>query len=196
MPPKTSLRALLRKDIIRGRVSIAPLRGRLCPSSSRNSKTVSEEPHVDHLFDSPPGGQESIVESETESLFGEPIVKEKTREEKRQEKLQRLLAEDTKVTKVAQNTGHIESAALKKMRKELESLVTREGEASSEQKSEIGKDKRSLIRRLAVLEAEENCKKAKELQCRDLPQSLNCSALTILSSDLRRHFQNTAGHRT
>ena len=172
MPPKTSLRALLRKDIVRGRVSIAPFRGRPCPSSSRNSKTAPEELHVEHLFDSPPEGKDSIIESETGSLFGEPIVKEKTREEKRQEKLQRLLAEDTQVTSQAQTIRCIESEALKEMRKELENLVTRDVEASFEEKLDIRKEKRSLIRRIAVLEAEERGKKAKELKCRGLPENI------------------------
>ena len=37
---------------------------------------------------------------------------------------------------------------------------------------EIRKEKRSLIRRIAVLEAEEKGKKAKELKCRGLPENI------------------------
>ncbi|PVH86025.1 hypothetical protein DL98DRAFT_650521 [Cadophora sp. DSE1049] len=157
MPPKTSLRGFLRKDILHSRLTTAPLRSRSRPSPEGSPKEACEEPHeLDYLFEEDSSERkDDTPESETESLFGEIIVKEKTKEEERREKLQRFLSESGQGKNLAQNIKHIETPALKETRKELENLVTREGDATSEERLEIRKQKRSLIRKITALEAEE-----------------------------------------
>ncbi|KAH6716886.1 hypothetical protein BKA61DRAFT_733123 [Leptodontidium sp. MPI-SDFR-AT-0119] len=164
MSPKPSLRGFLRKDILRNRIAASPLRDRTLSSP----KQAPEEHHeLDYLFEEDVAeskGYRETPESETNSLFGEPvgIVKEKSRGEERQEKLLRFLSDDNQAKAPASKvTG---SPVLKEMRKELEELVMKEGEAIWEEKAGLRIQKRELIRKIAALESEEKGKKDKELK--------------------------------
>ncbi|KAK0102933.1 hypothetical protein ONS95_000875 [Cadophora gregata] len=170
MPPKISLRNFLRKDILRSRFSTAPLerstRSYSKITSSATTKAPLEEPHkFDPLMEEITTENENeCPNSETDTLFGEPIVEEKTVEEERQEKLRRLLSQGVQRKNVAQNTEHAEIPALEETRKELEELVRREDEATADEKLAMRNQKRALVRRISALEAEEKNRKVKRLK--------------------------------
>ncbi|KAG4434959.1 hypothetical protein IFR05_009571 [Cadophora sp. M221] len=166
MSPKPSLRGFLRKDILRNRITAAPLRDRT-PSSL---KQETEENHdVDYLFEEDAAERKDDGDNhelETDSLFGDSIVivEEKSKGEERQEKLRRFLSDNIHTNAPTKKFGDEETLTLKETRKELEELVMKEGEASSEERGGLRIQKRELIRKIAVLESEEKGKKAKKLK--------------------------------
>ncbi|KAL2061768.1 hypothetical protein VTL71DRAFT_7146 [Oculimacula yallundae] len=162
MPPKTSLRGFLRKDILQNRITTAPLKGR----THAPPKAVPEKSHeLDYLFDEDiTAVKDSKPESETDSLFEEPPVMEKTKTQERQENLRRFLAESNQARAADQKDTSEETIFMKDLKKELEELVTREGEADREEKLKLRVEKSALIRKIAALEAEEKGNKARQLK--------------------------------
>ncbi|KAH7314095.1 hypothetical protein BKA65DRAFT_516093 [Rhexocercosporidium sp. MPI-PUGE-AT-0058] len=176
MSPKPSLRVFLRKDILRNRITAAPLRGGTKPTSK---KLVSEERHgLDCLFHEDTnaarerGNGDGESEVDAESLFGEPVCKGKSAGEKRKEELRRFLSES--IQSKASVHKAIESPVLRSMRKDLEDLVTKEGERCLEGRGDVRSQKRDLIRRIAALEAEEKRRKVEELKCKCCSTSCCC----------------------
>lgn len=102
------------------------------------------------------GNGEAAPARDVDSLFGEPIY---TKEEVRQEKIQQLLAEGRKHEQDVRPRS--QNPELVKLMDELNALVSRELEASGEEKKLIRSQKLALIKETGKVEARIKGKKVK-----------------------------------
>ncbi|CZS92177.1 uncharacterized protein RAG0_02658 [Rhynchosporium agropyri] len=162
MPPKTNLRGILRKDIRRNKITTAPLEGHILAFP----KPVTEEANeLDYLFDEDiTESKENNPGSKPDSMSAKPIVKEMTMEQKRQEILQQFISKSNETRMFTRKDTNTESLFLKGLKKDLEELVTREEQASREEKSKLRLAKSTLIRKITSVEAEEKGNRAKQLK--------------------------------
>jgi hypothetical protein len=145
MGKNNNLRGFLRSEVIKHQIRL--------PSPPKAPKNESKE-----VSDLPPS-DESAINFETDSLFGDPIL---SRDEILEEKLKNFLSQSPKVNSPPHHSPSVSfNPALQELKDELKDLVYCGEEASHREKELIQRQRNALIEEIASMEDEEKVGKVK-----------------------------------